>query len=69
VFFITLSGALLWLAQRHIPIGTAHAIWTGIGAVGTFAAEVLIYDGPTSLLRYVAVALIIAGAATLKLAH
>ena len=33
------SGALLWLAQRDIPIGTAYAVWTGIGAAGTFAGR------------------------------
>jgi quaternary ammonium compound-resistance protein SugE len=31
---ITASGAFLWLAQRDIPIGTAYAVWTGIGAAG-----------------------------------
>ena len=36
IFFMTLSGVFLWLAQREIPIGTAYAIWTGIGAAGTF---------------------------------
>ena len=33
---MTASGILLWLAQRTIPIGTAYAVWTGIGAAGTF---------------------------------
>lgn len=69
VFFMTLSGTFLWLAQKHIPLGTAYAIWTGIGAAGTFAVGVLVYNDPTSLMRYVGVALIIAGVATLKLAH
>ncbi|MCR6650442.1 MAG: SMR family transporter [Cellvibrionaceae bacterium] len=36
VIFMGVSGFLLWLAQRDIPIGTAYAIWTGIGAAGTF---------------------------------
>ena len=34
--FMSVSGFLLWLAQRHIPMGTAYAVWTGIGAAGTF---------------------------------
>ncbi|MBK3405304.1 multidrug efflux SMR transporter [Methylorubrum populi] len=63
------SGFLLWLAQREIPIGTAYAVWTGIGAAGTFMVGVMIYGDPTSLARYAGVALIIAGVAALKLAH
>jgi quaternary ammonium compound-resistance protein SugE len=69
VGFMGLSGFFLWLAQRHIPIGTAYAVWTGIGASGTFAVGVLYYGDPTSLLHYLGVALIIAGVITLKIAH
>lgn len=69
LFFMTISGGLLWLAQRQIPIGTAYAIWTGIGAAGTFLVGVLFYGDPTSFLRYLGVALIIAGVVALKLAH
>lgn len=69
VGFMGISGFLLWLAQRHIPIGTAYAVWTGIGAAGTFAIGVLYYGDPTSFLRYLGVALIIAGVITLKVAH
>lgn len=68
VLFMGVSGLLLWLAQKTIPIGTAYAVWTGIGAAGTFLVGVL-YDGdPASFARYVGVALIVAGVATLKLA-
>jgi len=67
--FMGASGFLLWLAQRQIPIGTAYAVWTGIGAAGTFLVGVLYYGDPTSIMRYVGVALIVAGVATLKLAH
>jgi quaternary ammonium compound-resistance protein SugE len=69
VAFMTASGALLWVAQRQIPIGTAYAIWTGIGAAGTFLAGIMIYGEPTSAARYAGLALIIAGVVTLKLAH
>ncbi len=69
VFFMTVSGFLLWLAQRTIPIGTAYAIWTGIGAAGTFLVGVLFYGDPASLAKYLGVLMIIAGVATLKLAH
>nr|WP_071846258.1 multidrug efflux SMR transporter Smr [Stenotrophomonas maltophilia]AGX26869.1 QacK [Stenotrophomonas maltophilia] len=69
VAFMTVSGFLLWLAQRQIPIGTAYAVWTGIGAAGTFFVGVLYYGDPTSFFRYMGVPLIIAGVITLKLAH
>ncbi len=42
VTFMGISGVLLWLAQRTIPIGTAYAIWTGIGTACTFLIGVLI---------------------------
>jgi multidrug transporter EmrE-like cation transporter len=42
VTFMGIGGVLLWLAQRTIPIGTAYAIWTGIGAACTFLIGVLI---------------------------
>jgi quaternary ammonium compound-resistance protein SugE len=64
-----ISGALLWFAQKQIPIGTAYAVWTGIGAAGTFFVGVLVYNDPTSLARYAGVALIVAGVITLKLSH
>ena len=66
---IWLSGWLLWIAQKSIPIGTAYAIWTGIGASGTFFVGVWFFDDPTSLARYLGVLLIIGGVALLKLAH
>jgi quaternary ammonium compound-resistance protein SugE len=68
VFFMTLSGIFLWLSQREIPIGTAYAVWTGIGAAGTFMVGVFFFGDAASLMRYLGVALIIAGVATLKLA-
>jgi quaternary ammonium compound-resistance protein SugE len=69
VVFMIVSGLFLWLAQKQIPIGTSYAIWTGIGAVGTFFVGILFYGDPASLSRYFGVALIVAGVATLKLAH
>jgi quaternary ammonium compound-resistance protein SugE len=63
------SGALLWLAQRTIPIGTAYAVWTGIGAAGTFIVGILFYGDSASALRLVSVGSIIAGIVGLKLAH
>lgn len=69
VTFMAISGFFLWLAQKEIPIGTSYAIWTGIGAAGTFIVGVLFYGDPNSLGRYLGVALIVAGVATLKLTH
>jgi len=69
VGFMGLSGFFLWLAQKEIPLGTAYAVWTGIGAAGTFFVGVWIFGDPTSLLRYLGVVLIIAGVVVLKVAH
>ena len=63
------SGFLLWLAQRSIPIGTAYAVWTGIGAAGTFAVGIVFYGDSASALRLVSAGLIVAGIIGLKLAH
>jgi len=67
VVFMGVSGTLLWLAQRTIPIGTAYAVWTGIGAAGTFLVGVLVFGDATSLLRYIGIVLIISGVIALKL--
>ncbi len=69
VVAMALSGGLLWLAQREIPLGTAYAVWTGIGAAGTFLVGVIWFGDPASLGRYLGVALIVAGVVVLKLAH
>ena len=61
VVYMAISGLLLYLAQREIAIGTAYAVWTGIG--------VSLHGDPGSLGRYFGVALIIAGVVTLRLAH
>jgi len=68
IICIGLSGALLWLAQRNIPIGTAYVVWTSIGAVGTFAIGIMFYGDVGSIGRYIGVALIIAGVVMLNLA-
>ena len=65
---MSLSGLFMWMAQKTIPMGTAYAVWTGIGAAGTFLVGVWFFGDPTSLLRYLGVAFIIAGVALLKLA-
>ena len=64
-----ISGTLLWLAQREIPLGTAYAVWTGIGAAGTFFVGVWFFGDATNLGRYLGVLLIVGGVVVLKLSH
>jgi len=66
---MAISGALLYLAQREIALGTSYAVWTGIGAAGTFLVGVWFFGDPSSLGRWLGASLIIAGVITLKLAH
>lgn len=69
VVCMAISGCLLWLAQKQIPLGTSYAIWTGIGAAGTFLVGIYFFGDASSLGRYLGVLLIIAGVITLKVAH
>lgn len=64
-----ISGYFLWLAQRHIPIGTAYAVWTGIGAIGTFIVGVAFFKDPATMFRIASVTLIAMGIIGLKLSH
>ena len=63
------SSGLLWLAQKEIPTGTACAVWTGIGAAGTFLVGLLFFGDSSSALRLASAGLIVAGVGGLKLAH
>lgn len=65
---IVVSGALLMLAQREIPVGTAYAVWTGIGAVGTFMLGIWLLGEPSNALRFVFLSFIVIGIVGLKLA-
>ncbi|MDC0611072.1 multidrug efflux SMR transporter [Vibrio sp.] len=69
VGFMVISGSFLFMAQKTIPMGTAYAVWTGIGATGTFLVGVFLYGDATSIMRYVGVLLIISGVLALKFAH
>jgi quaternary ammonium compound-resistance protein SugE len=64
--FIGLSMYLLSLATRTIPVGTAYAVWVGIGAVGTAIFGILVLGEDRSVLRILCFALIVAGIAGLK---
>ncbi|MBS0633268.1 MAG: quaternary ammonium compound efflux SMR transporter SugE [Verrucomicrobia bacterium] len=60
------SMFLLALAARGLPIGTAYAVWTGIGAVGTAIAGIILFSESASPARLACIALIITGVAGLK---
>jgi quaternary ammonium compound-resistance protein SugE len=62
------SGALLLVAQKTIPMGTAYAVWTGIGAMGTFLLGLLLFSEPATLARFFFVGLILIGIIGLKMA-
>lgn len=61
------SVALLGLAMKTLPVGTAYAIWTGIGAVGTVILGIVLLGEPANAGRLVSIGLIIAGIVSLKL--
>ncbi len=63
------SLALLGLAMKELPLGTAYAIWTGVGAIGTVIAGILLFGESMALLRLASVALIVCGLLGLKLSH
>jgi quaternary ammonium compound-resistance protein SugE len=61
------SVALLAVALRDLPLGTAYAVWTGIGAAGTVAAGIILFHEPVTAMRLACVGLILLGIAGLKL--
>lgn len=63
------SGGMLYLAQKTIPIGTAYAVWTGIGMTGTFLIGILFFHDSASLLRILFASLILVGVVGLKFVH
>jgi len=70
---LTVIGAaasfwLLSIAMKDLPVGTAYAVWVGIGAVGTAILSVFLFGDPVNLMRVVGVLLIIGGIIALKFA-
>ena len=65
---MALSVWLLAVAMKTIPMGTAYAVWTGVGAVGGFVAGIVLFGESASALRIASAALIVAGIIGLKLA-
>lgn len=64
---MALSGFFLWLAQRVIPIGTAYAVWTGIGAAGTFLIGILAFNDSMAMMRILSFLLIVTGVIGLRM--
>jgi len=62
-----ISVYLLGMASKQLPIGTAYAVWTGIGAVGTALLGIAIFNEPRTALRLGCIALIVAGIIGLRL--
>lgn len=62
-----LSIVLLGWALKTLPVGTAYAVWTGIGAVGTAALGIYLFGEPATVARLASIGLIVAGIAGLKL--
>jgi quaternary ammonium compound-resistance protein SugE len=61
------SLSLLGLSMKELPLGTAYAIWTGVGAVGTVIAGIILFGESMALIRLASVGLIICGLLGLKL--
>lgn len=64
---MVLSVGLLGLAMRTLPVGTAYAVWTGIGAVGTVILGIVLFGEPATAARLACVALIVSGIVGLKI--
>jgi quaternary ammonium compound-resistance protein SugE len=64
---MALSMLLLGLALKTLPVGTAYAVWTGIGTVGTAILGIYLFGEPATALRLTCIALIVAGILGLKL--
>ena len=65
---MAISLGLLGIAMKSLPVGTAYAIWVGVGAVGTVILGIVLFQEPVNALRLISVGLIVAGLVGLKLA-
>lgn len=68
VIAMVISLGLLGIAMKSLPVGTAYAIWVGVGAIGTAILGILLLGEPANTGRLVSLALIVAGIVGLKLA-
>ena len=65
---LILSMALLGLSLRTLPLGTAYAVWTGVGTIGTAVLGMILFREPATVMRLVCIGLIVTGIIGLKLA-
>ena len=65
---MVVSLGLLGVAMKSLPVGTAYAVWVGVGAVGTAILGIVLMDEPANAGRMVSLGLIVAGSVGLKLA-
>jgi len=68
LFGMTVSIGMLGLALKTLPMGTAYAVWTGTGAVGTAILGIVLFGDPAGIARIACIGLIVAGIVGLKLA-
>lgn len=64
---MVVSLGLLGLALKSLPVGTAYAVWTGIGTIGTAILGIILLGEPATVLRLLCIGLIVAGIVGLKL--
>ncbi|PRY64026.1 quaternary ammonium compound-resistance protein SugE [Vreelandella songnenensis] len=69
IFSLVASFLLLGLALKTLPVGTAYAIWVGIGAVGTAILGIVLFGESVGVLKLMSLTLIVAGLVGLKLSH
>ena len=62
-----ISVGLLGIAMKSLPVGTAYAVWVGVGAVGTALLGIVLFDEPVNMARLISLALIVTGIIGLKL--
>lgn len=67
IIFMIASFALLSYAMKTLPLGTAYTVWTGIGAIGSFAVGIFFLGEPASAMRMLAAVLIISGLVLMKI--
>jgi quaternary ammonium compound-resistance protein SugE len=65
---MAVSVVLLGIAMKSLPVGTAYAVWVGVGAVGTAILGIILFGEPASAMRLCSLGLIVAGIVGLKLA-
>jgi quaternary ammonium compound-resistance protein SugE len=68
VLAIVLSMGLLGIAMKTLPVGTAYAVWVGVGAIGTAILGIVLFNEPANPARLISLTLILAGIIGLKLA-